>query len=110
MKGRMQTPNLARKTVESNFTSFEDESSTVIQSQPNNREAEEAVLGSILINPESYHEISQILRPEDFYIIRNQWIFEVYIRLFEKRMPIDILTVSEALQEQNRLAEIGGQA
>ncbi len=93
-----------------NFAPFEDESSTVIQSQPNNREAEEAVLGSLLINPESYHEISQILRPDDFYIIRNQWIYEVIIRLFEKRISIDILTVSEALEEQNRLAEIGGQA
>lgn len=93
-----------------NFAPYEEESSTVIQSQPNSREAEEAVLGSVLINPESYHEISEILRPDDFYVIRNQWIFEVFIRLFEKRMPIDILTVSEMLQEQNRLTEIGGQA
>ena len=44
-----------------NFAHFDDDSSTMIQSQPNNREAEEAVLGSVLINPDSYYEISEIL-------------------------------------------------
>ena len=93
-----------------NFPPYEDESSTVIQSQPNSREAEEAVLGSVLINPESYFEISQVIMPDDFYIIRNQWIWNSYVRLHERRVPIDILTVSESLQEQGQLEEIGGQA
>ena len=93
-----------------NFPPYEDESSTVIQSQPNSREAEEAVLGSVLLNPDSYYEISQILNPEDFYIIRNQWIWSAFMRLHEKRIPIDILTISEDLQEHGQLAEIGGQA
>ena len=56
----------------SNFPMYDDESTTTIQSQPNSREAEEAVLGSVLINPDSYFEISQVINPEDFYIIRNQ--------------------------------------
>jgi replicative DNA helicase len=94
----------------SNFQSPQDNSTTEIQSQPNSREAEEAVLGSVLINPESYFEISEILKTEDFYIIRNQWIWAAFVRLFEKRVPIDILTVSEDLQDHNQLAEIGGQA
>lgn len=93
-----------------NFPPYEEESSTVIQSQPNNPEAEEAVLGSVLLNPDSYYEIAQILQPEDFYIIRNQWIWSSFIRLHEKRIPIDILTISQDLQEQNQLSEIGGQA
>ena len=94
----------------SDFPPLEDNTSTVIQSQPNSREAEEAVLGSVLINPESYFEIAQILRAEDFYIVRNQWIWSAYTRLNEQRVPIDILTLSEDLQERNQLAEIGGQA
>lgn len=93
-----------------NFPGYEEESSTVIQSQPNNPEAEEAVLGSVLLNPDSYYEIAQILQPEDFYIIRNQWIWSSFIRLHEKRIPIDILTISQDLQEHNQLSEIGGQA
>ncbi len=93
-----------------NFPGYEEESSTVIQTQPNNPEAEEAVLGSVLLNPDSYYEIAQILQPEDFYIIRNQWIWSSFIRLHEKRIPIDILTISQDLQEHNQLSEIGGQA
>jgi replicative DNA helicase len=93
-----------------NFPPYEDESTTVIQSQPNSREAEEAVLGSVLINPDSYFEISQVIKPEDFYIIRNQWIWCAYMRLHDRKIPIDILTVSEDLQEQGQLSEIGGHA
>ena len=67
-------------------------------------------MGSVLINPESYFEISQVIMPDDFYIIRNQWIWNSYVRLHERRIPIDILTVSEDLLEQGQLEEIGGQA
>jgi replicative DNA helicase len=80
------------------------------QSQPHNREAEEAVLGAIFINPEAYYEVAQFLAPEDFYIIRNQWVWEVFNVLHENRKPIDIVTVSEVLDTQNRLTEVGGKA
>ena len=93
-----------------NFPPLDDDVSTVIQSQPYSREAEEAVLGSVLINPDSYFEISEVINPDDFYVVRNQWIWNSYIRLHERRIPIDILTVSEDLQEQGQLGEIGGQA
>lgn len=94
----------------SNFSPPDDNSVTEIQSQPNSREAEEAVLGSILINPESYYDVAEILQEDDFYIIRNQWVWASFMRLNEKRAPIDILTVSENLQEHNQLSDIGGQA
>lgn len=94
----------------SNFQSPDDNSVTEIQSQPNSREAEEAVLGSILINPESYYDVAEILHDDDFYIIRNQWVWSAFVRLTEKRAPIDILTVSEDLQNHNQLADIGGQS
>ena len=93
-----------------NFPPFEEDATTTIQSQPNSREAEEAVLGSVLINPDSYFEISQVIKADDFYIIRNQWIWDSYVRLHEKHIPIDILTVSEDLEEHSQLSEIGGQA
>ncbi len=81
-----------------------------IQSQPHNREAEEAVLGAVLINPESYYDIAQILRPDDFYLYRNRWIWQSFTRLREKRVPIDYLTLTNDLQEQNQLSEAGGAA
>lgn len=94
----------------SNFQSPDDNSVTEIQSQPNSREAEEAVLGSILINPESYYDVAEVLHEDDFYIIRNQWVWSSFVRLNEKRIPIDILTVSEDLQNHNQLGDIGGQS
>ncbi len=74
------------------------------------REAEEAVIGAILINPEAYFDLSRFLKAEDFFIHRHQWIWEAFIRLHEKRLPVDFLTVSEELSRSGRLAELGGQA
>ncbi len=85
-------------------------SSGTIQSQPHNRQAEEAVLGSVLINPESYFDVAQVLDADYFYIIRNRWIWEVFTHLHENRVPIDILTLSEELENRGQLEEIGGQA
>ena len=77
---------------------------------PHSREAEEAVIGSILINPEAYYDVAQFLIADDFYIHRHRWIWETFTRLHERRTPIDFLTVSEELDQQGRLAEVGGPA
>lgn len=87
----------------------EELSTNTIQSQPHNRQAEEAVLGSVLINPESYYDVAQLLGADNFYIIRNRWIWEVFTYLHENRIPIDILTISEELDNRKQLEEIGGQ-
>lgn len=81
-----------------------------VQTQPHSREAEEAVLGSVLINPEAYFDVAQILQATDFYIVRNRWIWESFTRLREQRIPIDYVTLTNDLAEQDKLAEIGGAA
>jgi len=88
----------------------EEISNSSIQTQPHNRQAEEAVLGSVLINPESYYDVGQILDADNFYIIRNRWIWEVFTYLHENRIPIDNLTLTEELDSRGKLEEIGGQA
>jgi replicative DNA helicase len=77
---------------------------------PHSREAEEAVIGSVLINPETYYDVIQFLQADDFYIERHRWIWETFTRLHERRAPIDFLTVSEELAQLGQLAEIGGPA
>lgn len=77
---------------------------------PHSREAEEAVIGSIMINPEAYYEVASFLRADDFYIHRNRWIWEVFNRLHERRVPIDFLTVTEELNQLGQLSEAGGPA
>lgn len=77
---------------------------------PHNREAEEAVVGAVLINPESYYEVAQFLQADDFYIHRHRWIWEAYTSLHEQRIPIDLLTLGEELERRGQLTEIGGRA
>lgn len=81
-----------------------------VQSQPHSRQAEEAVLGAVLIDSEAYFNIAQFLKPDDFYIIRNRWIWDAFTRLHERRQPIDYLTVCQELEQQNQLTELGGPA
>jgi replicative DNA helicase len=81
-----------------------------LDSAPYQREAEEAVIGSILIDPESYYDVAQFLREDDFYIHRNRWIWQAFVRLYERRQSIDMLTVTDELDQMGKLAEVGGSA
>ena len=88
----------------------ENGSSPAPQIVPHSREAEEAVIGAILINPDAYYDVAQFLQAEDFYIHRHRWIWQCFNRLHERRTPIDFLTVSEELDQMAQLAEVGGPA
>jgi replicative DNA helicase len=77
---------------------------------PHSREAEEAVIGSVMINPEAYYDVAEFLQAEDYYIHRHRWIWEAFNRLHERRTPIDILTVTEELDQMGYLGEVGGSA
>ena len=94
----------------SEFTSTEISTSPGPQIVPHSREAEEAVIGAVLINPEAYYDVAQFLQAEDFYIHRHRWIWQAFTRLHEQRVPIDFLTVSEELDQMGQLGEIGGPA
>jgi replicative DNA helicase len=94
----------------SDFTPPEDEHIMPAQVVPHSREAEEAVVGAVLINPEVYYDVAQFLQADDFYIIRNRWIWEAYTRLHERRIPVDFLTLTEELDHMGQLSEIGGPA
>ncbi len=77
---------------------------------PHSREAEEAVIGAVLINPEAYYDVAQFLQPEDFYIHRNRWIWETFMALHDRNEAIDIVTITEELDQKGHLADIGGAA
>jgi replicative DNA helicase len=88
----------------------ETSASPAPQVVPHSQEAEEAVIGAVMINPEAYYDVAQFLQANDFYIHRHQWIWEAFTRLHERRIPIDLLTVSEELEQMGQLAEVGGPA
>src|SRR5690606_30327840 len=77
---------------------------------PHSVEAEEAVLGSVLVNPGWMVELASIVRPEDFFIVRHRWVWDAMATLHERREPIDYLTVTHELESMGRLADIGGAA
>jgi replicative DNA helicase len=95
---------------EATFRSSVSDEGRSAQELPFDREAEEAVLGSILINPEVYFDVAHFLSPEDFFLHRNRWIWEAFASLQEQRLPIDILTVSEELDRKSKLDDVGGPA
>lgn len=77
---------------------------------PHSVEAEEAVLGAILLNPDVMLELATFLDAESFFILRNSWVWEAMARLMERNDVIDYLTVTDELRNQDRLEEIGGSA
>ena len=77
---------------------------------PHSIEAEEAVLGSILIDPEAVSRVSEFLKVDDFYIVKHQWVWDACLALRERREPTDFITVTHELEARGQLAEIGGAA
>jgi replicative DNA helicase len=79
-----------------------------IRIPPQNIESERALLGSIMLRPEALAEIMDILRPEAFYADKHKTIFGAMVHLYERREPIDLLTLSSKLKESVDLDRIGG--
>src|SRR6185503_16290230 len=75
---------------------------------PHNSEAEESVLGSLLIDPDAIEAVASFLRPEDFYHPRNRDIYAAMLRLFERRQPTDFVMVCDELERADLLERIGG--
>jgi len=75
---------------------------------PTNIEAEEAILGGILIDPEAISRIAELLRPEFFAITAHQVIYRSALRLFLQGQPTDLMTVTTWLTDRNQLEQVGG--
>jgi len=77
---------------------------------PQNIEAEESTLGSLMIDKEAIVKVADFLRPEDFYKRNHQQIYQVMEELFSKGEPIDLVFVSSKLKEKEILEKMGGTA
>lgn len=77
---------------------------------PHNLEAEQSLLGSLLIDADAILKIADQVRAEDFYKDAHRLIFEVIVELFERHEPIDLLSVCNRLEERGKLQEIGGRS
>ena len=77
---------------------------------PQNVDAEEAILGALLIDPDAIIRVATFLNPEDFYREKHAWIYETALALHDRREPIDLLTVCDELDRREQLDEVGGPA
>ncbi len=77
---------------------------------PQNTEAEQSLLGCLMLDKDAIVKVVDFIKPEDFYKGIHQDIFQAMFDLYERSDPIDILSVSARLKEKNKIEEIGGSA
>jgi len=75
---------------------------------PHNIEAEQSVLGSLLIDRDAIIRIASYLKAEDFYVSANATIYRAILDLYNRREPTDFVTLSDELERRGTLDEIGG--
>jgi replicative DNA helicase len=75
---------------------------------PQNIEAEQSVLGSMLIDRDAIITAAEMLKPSDFYRDGHQKIFTAMLALAERNEPVDLITLAEELEQQKQLEAIGG--
>lgn len=77
---------------------------------PHDLDAEEAVLGSLLIDSGAVIKVADVLKPSDFYRDKNQWVYDACAALYERNESINQITVAHELARRNKLEPIGGSA
>jgi replicative DNA helicase len=81
---------------------------TTAKLPPHNLDAERSVLGSILIDKEAIVAVAELLQPTYFYDTQHVQIYEAMQSLYEKRQPIDVVTLSDQLKRNKKLTAVGG--
>lgn len=79
-----------------------------IKIPPQNLEAEQSVLGSLLLDKDALIKVADFLKPDDFYREDHGTIYNAILKLYEKRKPIDVLTLTDLLEKEKKLKSIGG--
>ncbi|MEK7619131.1 MAG: replicative DNA helicase [Patescibacteria group bacterium] len=77
---------------------------------PQNLEAEQSFLGAVLLDKDALLKVADKLVPEDFYKDAHSYVYEAMLELYEKHEPIDLLSLTNRLQEKGRLELIGGRS
>lgn len=82
----------------------------VVRIPPHDEEAEQAVLGAILIDKDAISAVSQLISPDNFYDERHHDIYDAMTSLYEERKPIDLLTLTDILKKRKKYDKVGGSA
>lgn len=77
---------------------------------PQNIDAEQSVLGGVLVENEAFNKVLEYITQEDFYREAHRKIFLGMVELFNKNEPVDLITLTEVLKKRNHLEDVGGAA
>jgi len=78
------------------------------KTMPNNSEAEQSVLGALLLDSQALYAIAGVVKPDDFYYEKNRWVFETITDIDQRGDAVDFLSVSAELERRGRLNDVGG--
>jgi replicative DNA helicase len=81
-----------------------------IKLPPHDTDAEDAVLGSLLIDGQAIYKVGSFLQPEDFFQEQNQWIYATCVKLYQRNEAINQITAAQDLERQGKLVACGGAA
>lgn len=93
-----------------NGYSTEPSTAVPLKSVPANIEAERAVLGALMIDPDAIVKVANFLRAQDFYRERHGWIYDAMTALNERHEPLDFVTLNDELERRGQLEDVGGPA
>ena len=85
-----------------------DNASNMIKQMPVSVEAEQALLGSIIVDPDSFNFVSGIISPNDFYVTEHQHIYSALLKMYMQNKTIDVVTLVNTLVELGDRDETGG--
>ncbi len=77
---------------------------------PQNLDAEKSLLGAVLIDEEVLPDVTELVKPKDFYEKSHEMVFDAMVRLYERHKPVDMLTLTDELRRKDQLEIIGGAA
>jgi replicative DNA helicase len=77
---------------------------------PQNIDSEKALLGSVMLRPDAMHDVADMITGDSFYSEKHRIIYRTMFELFSKNTPIDLLSMSARLGEQNELEQVGGRS
>lgn len=80
----------------------------VVRVVPHNREAEQAIISSVMMGKEAYEEVRDMLRPESFWVPAHQTLYRAIADLYRKGQPADIVTLQDHLRGTGELEDVGG--
>ena len=87
-----------------------DQETAALKLPPHSLEAEQSVLGGLMLDNQAWDNVSERLVADDFYRYEHRLVFNVMIHLAESAQPLDVVTLSEALEARDQLDTVGGLA